>query len=172
MAIWRARDVEVLFTTGSATTSSDFNTTDYAGIFESIEFKEPERNTGEVKELGATGGNANSDVFEEDPGVSEVSGDLILTPKSGATLDIAELFYTYTGTDPKIFNYASDAANPSMMIRFGGATNYVAFILDTVQLNSLGGASVEADGHGKSTGFKVTSAANNTYKEKAGTYAA
>lgn len=171
MALWRARDVEVLITSASASSASDFSAaTDYAGLFKSVEFKEPERNTGEQKLLGETSGNANSETWEEDPTVSELSGELLLVPKSGDTVDVAELFYTYTGTTDKIFNYASDPANPSMYIRFGDATNYVGFILQDVNLNTLGGMSVEADGHA-SASIKVTTNANKTYKVKGGTYA-
>ena len=168
MALWRARDVQVILLAGSATTAAAFTAgTDYAGYFESVEFKEPERNTGEVKLLGATAGNANSETFEEDPTVSELSGDLVLTPNDdGTPVDIGDLFY---GTADSV-NYASDPLNPSIMIRFGDATNYVGFILDSVNLNSMGGISVDADGHAKASGFKVSAAANNTYKVKGGTY--
>lgn len=167
--IWRARDVEVLLTTSSVSTAAGFSAaTDYSGYFESIEFKEPERNTGEVKFLGATSGKANSEVFEEDPTVSEVSGDLVLTPKSGAAVDIAALFFSEATNGS--FSYAEDPADLSMFIRFGDGTDYVGFILQDVRLNSLGGLSVEADGHAKASGFKVTGAANKTFKVYGGTY--
>jgi len=173
MVLWRARDVEILISTSSTASSvSDFSaSTDYSGFFKTTEFKEPERSTGEQKLLGATDGNANSEVWEEDPEVAELTGDLLLTPKSGETVDISELFYTYTGSDPKEFNYASDPLNPSIFIKFSigeSDTNYVGFILTGVKLNSLGGTSVDADGHASSDGFKVTAAANQTRKFKGG----
>ena len=168
MALWRARDVEVLISTSStASSSSDFSAaTDYVGVFKTVEFKEPERGTGEQKLLGATTGNANSEIWEEDPSTAELSGDILLTPKSGETTDISTLFYTYTSGK---MNYAQDPASPSMMVRFGGATNFVAFILTGVSLNTLGGVKVDADGHAEAS-IKVTAAANQTYKEKGGTY--
>ena len=169
MAIWRARDVAILFdTSGTATSASDFSGTDYAGYFKTVEFKEPERGTGEAKALGAsTAGIANSEVWEEDPTLSEVSGDLFLTPKTGETVDIDDLFYKFTSGK---MNYGQDPLNPSMLIRFGDSTNNVSFILTTCKLNTLGGASVDADGHAGKTGFKVSCAANMTYKERNGTY--
>ena len=169
IAIWRARDVVVLFNTaGTASSASAFTGTDYAGLFKTVEFKEPERGTGEQKSLGATDGLANSETWEEDPSTSEVTGDLFLTPKNGVNTDIDDLFYTATTGK---FNYAQDPANPSMLIRFGDATDNVSFILQTCQLNTLGGASIDADGHAGKNGFKVTCAANLTYKEKNGVYA-
>lgn len=168
MALWRARDVEVLITSSSASASSAFSSaTAYEGYFKTVELKEPERGTGEQKLLGATSGNANSEVWEEDPGTAELTGEMILSPTNGATVDINEVFYTYTSDK---MNFASDPSNPSMMIRFGGGTNFIAFILQDVQLNSLGGVSVDADGHA-SAEIKVTCAANKTFKEKGGTQA-
>ncbi len=179
MSLWRARDVMVLVSTSStAASAADFTSaTDYAGVFKSIEFKEPERSTGEQKLLGATSGAANSEVWEEDPSVSELSGEILMTPKNGETVDVNELFYTYTGSDPKEFNYASDPSNPSFLIAFGISSasevtsgNFVGFVLTGVKLNTLGGVKVESDGHA-SAEIKVTAAANKTKKIKAGTYA-
>lgn len=168
MAIWRARDVEVLIIAGSADAPADFaSAVDYSGYFKSIEFKEPERTTGEVKFLGSTSNKANSEVYEEDPSTAELSGELVLTPQSGAAVDPTVLFYTSaTGGE---FSYAEDPANPSFFIRFGDATDYVGFILDSVTLNTLGGMKVDADGHASSN-IKVTSAANLTKKVYGGSY--
>jgi len=173
MALWRGRDIQVLITSSSTVTAaSDFSAaTDYAGFFKSVEFTEPEREVGETKLLGATSGAANSEIYEQDPTKSELTGELILSPKSGDTVDVSELFYTYTGSTDKIFNYASDPANPSLFIRFGDATNYVGFIMSGVKLKTLGGVKLEADGDA-SAEVNVNSAANTTYKVKGGTYAA
>ena len=55
IALWRARDVEVLITSSSTEVESGFSSaTDYSGFFKSLELKEPERNTGEQKLLGST----------------------------------------------------------------------------------------------------------------------
>ncbi len=180
MALWRARDVSIFTTAGTATEISDFNVatgTDYSFVFKNVEFKEPERNTGEQKLLGATSGNANSETWEEDPTVSELTGETLYTPKSGDTVDIGELFYTYTtdGDGNKSFNYASDPANISILIKFATSatdtTNFVGFIMSDCKLNTLGGAKVEADGHATSE-LKVTASADDTIKIKGGTYAA
>jgi len=173
MAIWRGRDVQIFFNTeeseGDAThfVSDD----DVSYIFKSTEFKEPERTTGEIKLLGSTSGAANAETYEEDATPSELSGDSLFNPKTGETFDLAELFYSYTGTTAKLFNYASDPANPSVYIRFGDATNYVGFIMDNVKLNTTGGLKVDAGAEATSS-MKVTASANETYKVKGGTYAA
>lgn len=172
MALWRGRDVKVLITTttNAATAAAFDSTIDYAGYFENVTFKEPEKGTGETKLLGSTNGNANSDVYEEDPSMSELTGDLVLTPVSGASVDIASLFLTFTGTAAKIANYAQDSLNPSIMIKFGNNTDYVGFIMSGVNLNNLGGVSVESNGNAKASGFKVSAAANQTYIVLGGTY--
>ena len=170
MALWRGRDVQVIISDSStASVPGDFTTgTDYAGYFETITFKEPERNTGEQKLLGEdASGNSNSETWEEDASTSEISGDLILTPNDdGTPVDIADLFY---GTGDSV-NYAADPLNPSFFIRFGDATDYVGFIVSGAKLNSLGGCSVDSDGHAKSSGFKITGSANKTYRVKGGSY--
>jgi len=176
MAIWRARDVQVFVLAGSEPVTegdvADFaSETDVSYIFKNVEFKEPERATGEVKLLGATAGAANSETYEEDATPSELSAETIFSPKSGDTFDISEFFYTYSGTSAKLFNYASDPANPHIYVRFGDATNYVGFIMDSCKLNTTGGVSVEA-GAEATASAKMTSSANTTYKVKGGTYAA
>ena len=176
MALWRARDVQVLISTSAtASTAGDFTSaTDYAGVFKSLEFTEPERETGEVKLLGATSGNANSEIFDQDPSKAELSGELVLTPRPGATtVDPSELFFTYATVsgDNEAFNYASDPATPSIMIRFGDATDYVGFILTGVKLNTLGGVTIEADGEA-SANIKVTANASSVQKVRGGSYSA
>jgi hypothetical protein len=167
MALWRARDVEVWLTSASASSAATFTSgTNYASIFKSCEFKEPERNTGEQKLLGATGGLANSEIWEEDPTMGELSGELLLTPTNGATLDIANLFYTFTSSGGVYqTSYASDPANPSMYIKFASGGVYTGFILQDVTLNTLGGTKVDADGHA-SANLKVSVAANKCWKVK------
>lgn len=167
MALWRARDVAVLITSASTSVATSFSSaTDYAGYFKTVEFKEPERATGETKLLGATNGNANSEVYEEDPSMSELSGELVLTPKAGDTVDISNLFYTYTSSGGVYStNYASDPSSPSIFIKFLSGAQYVGFILQDVTLNSLGGMKVDADGHA-SAQIKVSCAANKTFKVK------
>jgi len=174
MALWRSRDVEIFTTASTASSESDFDTSsqDYSFLFKNVEFKEPERNTGEQKLLGTTSGNANSETWEEDPTVSELTGETLYSPKSGGTIDLAELFFTYTADGSnKIFNYASDPANISIFIRFGDDTNYVGFIMGDCKLNTVGGMKLEADNHATAE-LKVTASANQTYKVKGGTYAA
>lgn len=176
MVLWKGRNISVWFSTsGTATSAAEFDTTsgtDYAGFFKTVEFKEPETVTGEEKLLGTTSGNANSETFTEDPTFSEVTGDLVLTPKNGETVDIDELFYTYTGSDPKVFNYAATKLTPSVFLRFGDDTNYVGFILKGVNNERTGGLQAATDESVTANGFKITASANNTRKEKAGTYAA
>lgn len=167
MALWRARDVAVNISSSSLTSAAGFTSaTDYSGYFKSVEFKEPERNTGEVKLLGSTSGNANSEIYEEDPTTAELTGEFILTPNDSSTpVDLADFFY---GTADSI-NYAADPSNPSIFIQFGDDTDYVGFILQDVTLNTLGGLKVDADGH--ATGeLKVTAAANKTFRVKGGAY--
>lgn len=178
MALWRSRDVAIYVTSASATEISDFDTTgtDYSYIFKNIEFKEPERNTGEQKLLGATSGNANSETWEEDPTVSELTGETLFSPKSGDTIDIADLFFTYVVDNDgnKSFNYASDPNQISILVKFATSasdfTDFVGFIMKDCKLNTLGGGKVEADGHATSE-LKVTASANDTRKIKGGTYA-
>ena len=179
MALWRSRDVAIYITSGTATKVSDFDTsgTDYAYVFKNVEFKEPERETGEQKLLGATSGNANSETWEEDPTTAELTGETLFSPKTGDTVDIAELFFTYSVDldGNKSFNYAGDPNNVSFFIKFASSadnfTDFVGFIMNDTKLNTLGGVKVENDDHATSE-LKVTSSANDTIKIKGGTYAA
>jgi hypothetical protein len=170
MAIWTPIEVVHLITATRDSSASYFTSaTDYSGFFKTIEFKEPERNTGEVKFIGATSGKANSEVFEEDPSTAELTGELVLTPVNGGKSDPTVIFYPAATSGS--FSYASDPANPSIFIKFSdgeSASNYVGFIMQDVTLNTLGGAKVDADGH-VSSNIKVTSAANKTMKVYGGT---
>ena len=172
MALWRARDVQIYVSTTTTSTPSDFFAlTDTSYVFKGVEFKEPERTTGEVKLLGATSGNANSETYEEDATPAELSGDTLFTAKKGDTFDLASLYYTYSGTagSPQNFNFASDPANPSIMVVFGDSTDYVGFIMTNTKLNTTGGVSVEGGAEAEAA-MKVTSSANETYKVRDGTY--
>jgi hypothetical protein len=169
MAIWRGRDVYVLMTSTSTNSADSFTSgTDFAGYFKSVEFKEPERSTGEQKLLGSTGGNANSETWEEDPSLAEMSGELILSPKPSDNTEIDSMFFTYTSSGGVYMsNYAQDPKSPSVFIRFGTDAAYVGFVLQDVTLNSLGGVKTEAGGQATRE-LKVSCAANKCWKVKKG----
>jgi len=169
MAIWKGRNVEVLMTSVAATSSSAFSLgTDFAANFKSVEFKEPERDVEEVPLLGETSGASNKEIYSKDAGFGELSGELILTPKDASdTLDLDSMFFTKTAN---AFSYGDTPLTPSMMIRFGGATDFIAFIMSEVTLKSMGGVSVDADGEATQS-LSVSAKAASCYKEVGGTMA-
>lgn len=182
MTLWQARQVAILM--GDAVTAISSSTSLYSQIVtttlsiesvaKEISFTEPERATEIVKLLGSTSGNQNSELDEKAPEMAEFTGTLILNPdKIGIkNLEKYKLTSTTAPTNYTRFNYASAAptAGVAVAIKFSngvstsGQVSEVTFLMNNCSISSLGGFSIDADGHAEQE-ITVSCTADDCYKE-------
>jgi len=183
MALWQARraflkirsSITVSLSTGLWDAMS--SATSFEAVCKDVEFVEPERTTEIVKLLGATSGNQNQELNVNAPEDAELSGTLILSPESGLVIDLEAFKLTattgVTATDTetsktidKRYNYASapPSAGVAVALRFTDGSNMVTFLMNNASIETLGGVSIDADGHAEQE-FRIKSAADDTYKE-------
>ena len=181
MALWQARQVSV--TIGNAITNPD-TTTDFLTALEAVgtneidftstakeaEFKEPEVSTDEVKLLGSTNGNQNQELDPQSPGKGEFTATLLLNPNGASQYDLEQFKLTPTGTVAtgytERYNYASapPTAGVAVVVQFTDGTDVVNFLLNNCVVETLGGMTIDADGHAEQE-IKITASADDCWKE-------
>lgn len=181
MALWKARQAIVTISNAitTVTTTQDFktqidavNTTEVTidKVAKSIEFKEPEITTNEVKLLGSTSGNQNQELDPQAPTKGEFTGTLILNPDVDNDMDLERYKLTAStgATGYTRYNYASAAPTLGVgvvvTLNSGASLPVVHFLLNNATIETLGGLKLEADGHAEQD-IKITAAADDCYKE-------
>ena len=182
MALWKARYAFIKI--GSAlsdpgASSSDFWTLATAlsdelnieKVCKSITFKEPERDSETILLVGATSGAQNAELDEKSNDNAELTCTLILNPETSNEFDLEKFKLTVhttlaTGWDTR-YNYASavPTGGVSVTIQFTDGTSKINYLLNNASITTLGGFSLDADGHAEQE-IKVVCAPDDCWKEE------
>lgn len=152
-----------------AINSAEFN---FEPVSKEINFKEPERQTNEVKLLGATSGNQNQELDPQTPTKGEFTGTLLLNPDDDNDFDFEQFKLTVhsqlaTSYDVR-YNYASATPSSGVAVVIvadaGSGKPIIQWLLNNAVIETLGGIQIDADGHATQE-IRITAAADDCWKE-------
>ena len=181
MALWKARYAYIKI--GSAlsspgASSSDFwtqidadgNEQDWEKVAKSVTFKEPEKDSDTVLLLGATSGAQNSELDEKGAYSAELTCTLILNPENSNDFDVMKWKFTIHGTiatswDTRYnYNAASPSTGVAVVVQFTDGTQKVNYLLNNCSITTMGGFTIEADGHAEQE-VKIVCAPDDCWTE-------